>query len=44
VFPLVTRTTRTGAVAVITVLYNPLFWDKKLKIAILTLATFVAMC
>jgi hypothetical protein len=25
-------------------LVNPLYWDKKLKIAILTLATFVAMC
>jgi hypothetical protein len=23
---------------------NPLFWDKKVKIAILTLATFAAMC
>ncbi len=25
-------------------LSNPLFWDKKIRIAILTLATFVAMC
>jgi hypothetical protein len=23
---------------------NPLFWDKKLKIAILTAATFAALC
>jgi hypothetical protein len=23
---------------------NRLFWDKKLRIAILTLATFIAMC
>lgn len=26
------------------VLNNPLFWNKKLKIAILALATFIAMC
>ncbi|MGA2584900.1 MAG: hypothetical protein ABSG31_16630 [Tepidisphaeraceae bacterium] len=25
-------------------LTNPLFWDKKIKIAILALATFIAMC
>ena len=25
-------------------LYNPLFWDKKIRIAILTLATFAALC
>ena len=25
-------------------LYNPLFWDKKIKIAVLTLATFIALC
>jgi hypothetical protein len=25
-------------------LNNPLFWDKKLKIALLALATFIAMC
>ena len=23
---------------------NPAFWDKKIRIAILTLATFVALC
>jgi len=27
-----------------TALVNPLFWDQKVKIIILTLATFVAMC
>lgn len=27
-----------------TALMNPLFWDKKIKIAILTFATFAAMC
>jgi len=25
-------------------LQNPLFWDKKVRIAILTLATFMALC
>jgi hypothetical protein len=25
-------------------LLNPLFWDTKIKIAILTLATFAALC
>ena len=25
-------------------LQNPLFWDKKLRIAILTIATFMALC
>jgi hypothetical protein len=25
-------------------LSNPLYWDKKVKIAILTLATFMALC
>jgi hypothetical protein len=25
-------------------LINPLFWDKKIKIAVLALATFMAMC
>jgi hypothetical protein len=25
-------------------LRNPLFWDKKIRIAILTLATFMALC
>jgi len=25
-------------------LHNPLFWDKKIRIAILTLATFLALC
>jgi hypothetical protein len=25
-------------------LNNPLFWDKKIRIAILTLATFMALC
>jgi hypothetical protein len=24
--------------------YNPYFWDRKMKIAVLTLATFVALC
>ena len=23
---------------------NPAFWDKKIRIAILTLATFIALC
>jgi len=26
------------------ILSNPRFWDMKIKIAILTLATFLAMC
>jgi hypothetical protein len=26
------------------VLLNPLYWEKKVKIAILTLATFAALC
>jgi hypothetical protein len=25
-------------------LHSPLFWDKKIRIAILTLATFIALC
>jgi hypothetical protein len=25
-------------------LLNPLFWDKKIKIAILTIATYLALC
>lgn len=25
-------------------LANPMFWNKKIKIAVLALATFVAMC
>jgi hypothetical protein len=25
-------------------LNNPLFWDKKVRIAILTIATFIALC
>jgi hypothetical protein len=25
-------------------LRNPLYWDKKIKIAILTMATFMALC
>ena len=25
-------------------LHNPLFWDKKFRIAILTIATFMALC
>jgi hypothetical protein len=25
-------------------LQSPLFWDKKIRIAILTLATFIALC
>jgi hypothetical protein len=25
-------------------LQNPLFWDKKIRIAVLTLATFMALC
>ena len=24
--------------------HNPAFWDKKIRIAILTLATFIALC
>lgn len=27
-----------------TLLYNPLFWDKKIRIGVLTLATFAALC
>ncbi len=27
-----------------TILSNPRFWDMKVRIAILTLATFIAMC
>lgn len=30
--------------AVINPLLSPMFWDKKLKIAFLALATFAAMC
>jgi len=26
------------------ILTSPVFWEKKVKIAILTLATFIAMC
>jgi hypothetical protein len=29
---------------VMTLLNNPAFWDKKFRIAILTLATFIALC
>jgi hypothetical protein len=29
---------------VLNLLNNPAFWDKKLRIAILTLATFIALC
>jgi hypothetical protein len=29
---------------VVHVLNNPAFWDKKVRIAILTLATFIALC
>lgn len=25
-------------------LLNPLYWDKKVKIAVLTIATFIALC
>jgi len=25
-------------------LQSPLFWDKKIRIAILTIATFIALC
>jgi hypothetical protein len=28
----------------IAVLSNPRFWDKKIRIALLALATFIAMC
>lgn len=28
----------------IEMLHNPLFWEKKIKIAILTFATFAALC
>lgn len=27
-----------------TFLRNPLFWDKKIRIAVLTIATFMALC
>ena len=30
--------------AMMPLLLSPLFWDKKLKIAILTFATFAALC
>jgi hypothetical protein len=30
--------------SVMTLLNNPAFWDKKFRIAILTLATFIALC
>lgn len=33
-----------GFTTMIATLYNPLFWDKKLRIALLTLATFAALC
>jgi hypothetical protein len=26
------------------ILYHPAFWDRKLRIAMLTLATFAALC
>jgi hypothetical protein len=29
---------------VIRLMQNPAFWDKKVRIAILTLATFIALC
>jgi hypothetical protein len=29
---------------VMQMLNNPAFWDKKVRIAILTLATFIALC
>jgi len=27
-----------------TMLVNPMFWDKKIRITILTIATFAALC
>jgi hypothetical protein len=34
----------TKAEVLMFILVNSLFWDKKLKIAVLTLATFAALC
>jgi hypothetical protein len=34
----------TNRLVLASLLTNPLYWDKKIKIAILTLATFVALC
>jgi hypothetical protein len=31
-------------VSMIEMLQNPVYWEKKIKIAILTLATFAALC
>jgi len=28
----------------VALLSNPIFWDKKIRIAILTLATYMALC
>jgi hypothetical protein len=33
-----------GIVSAVAVLLSTIFWDKKVKIAILTLATFAALC
>jgi hypothetical protein len=30
--------------APMTILINPVFWDKKIRIAVLTFATFAALC
>ena len=34
----------TAALSSFSAVLNPLFWDKKLRIAVLTLATFAALC
>jgi len=31
-------------ITVMTWMNNPAFWDRKIRIAILTLATFIALC
>jgi len=35
---------KLAGVVNMSILANPLYWDKKIRIAILTLATFIAMC
>ena len=32
------------AEVLMSILVNPMFWDKKIKIAVLTFATFAARC
>jgi hypothetical protein len=39
-----TRDASRRSLQAMTLLLSPLFWDKKLKIAILTIATFAALC